>query len=86
MTIRAALTISLLSLSLAACGGKSKPAETTPPAEEEVAADCCCEFVEETGEGDEMQENQVNRSMTKADCDGNSGQCVDAATCAAPTE
>ncbi|MBZ0237626.1 MAG: hypothetical protein K8M05_35250 [Deltaproteobacteria bacterium] len=78
----------LLSLSLAACGGKSKPAETTggggDGAEEKVAADCCCDFIEETPideSGEETAENQVYRMMTKAECDENSGQCGDAASC-----
>lgn len=84
------IVTALLSLSLAACGGKSKPAETGGgggEATERVAADCCCEFIEETGEGDEMAENQVRRMMTGQECEQNTGTCIadaDPASCNGP--
>jgi len=95
MTIRIALATAVLSLSFAACGGKSKGTEPTGGGTEEkkVAGDCCCEFIEETmiGDGSEdTAENQVRRLMTAQECEQNSGTCVtDDATCASdlpPTE
>lgn len=76
MNLRATLVPALLSLSLAACGGKSKPAagDTAP----KVAADCCCDFIEETmiGDGSEdTAENQVYRMMSAQECEQNSGTC-----------
>jgi hypothetical protein len=81
------LAVALFSLSLAACGGKSKPAETTTGPDEKVAADCCCDFIEETmiGDGSEdTAENQVHRMMSGQECEENSGTCVeDKAQCEA---
>jgi hypothetical protein len=84
-----ATAVAVLSLSLAACGGKAKPAvepSADSDGEAKVAADCCCEFIEETmiGDGSEdTAENQVARLMSGADCEDNSGTCVGADACAA---
>jgi hypothetical protein len=84
--------VAILALSLAACGGTSKAADTTPAATEatdpagEPTADgnCCCEFIIETGEGDDMSENMISRMMTSQQCDDESGTCVGDAACIAP--
>ncbi|HUQ01943.1 MAG TPA: hypothetical protein VM261_05570 [Kofleriaceae bacterium] len=79
-----AITTLLFSLAIAACGGKSKPADTAGGGGEEkkMAGGCCCEFVEETmiGDGSEdTAENQVRRMMSGQECEQNSGTCVAAA-------
>jgi hypothetical protein len=79
--MKLAHVVALLSLSLAACGGKSKPADTAGDGDNaaKVAADCCCDFIEETmiGDGSEdTAENQVYRMMSAEECEQNSGTCV----------
>ncbi len=87
------LATALLTLALAACGGKSRPAAAPAGGggggETKAAADCCCEFIEETmiGDGSEdTAENQVSRLMSSAECQDNSGSCVGADACAAGSD
>lgn len=76
-----------LSLFLFACGGGSKAAPEEPADESlnqvEGGPDdpelCCCEYVEETGEGDEMSEEMVTSMMPPEECAGSSGQCLETA-------
>jgi len=81
----------ILSFGLAACGGGSKPATeepvgddktTTDPLPDDVPAgdECCCDYIEETGEGDNMSENQMFSMIPVADCEG-MGQCTDDVAC-----
>jgi hypothetical protein len=84
MKLSIVLTSVLLSFALAACGGKSKPADTAGGGadQKKVAGGCCCEFIEETmiGDGSEdTAENQVRRMMSGQECEQNSGNCVAAA-------
>jgi hypothetical protein len=77
-----ALGALVLSLGLFACGGGSKPAAQEPAGEEETAEEeaptdpelCCCDYIEETGDGDEMAENQTFSMMPPDECAG-IGQC-----------
>ena len=78
MKLAHAVSVALLSVSLAACGGKSKPAAGGGDNAAKVAADCCCDFIEETmiGDGSEdTAENQVYRMMSAQECEQNSGTC-----------
>lgn len=87
MRTLSALMLSL-GLGLAACGGGSKPATEEPTGDSEMDSDvpaaelCCCDYIEETGEGDEMAENQTYSMMPPADCEG-LGACTDASACEA---
>ena len=84
----------ILSFGLFACGGGSKPAAQEPADEDEpgdaptgdgpVDAElCCCDYIEETGDGDTMSENQTFSMMPPDECAG-LGQCSeDPDACAA---
>lgn len=76
----------LLSLVLAACGGKSTPAATPEPAPAPAAdTSCCCDYIKEEGDpaGDNWSENQTYEFMSAAACSDQSGTCTDASTCTA---
>lgn len=76
-------TVSLL-VALASCGGKATPAAaTTPPVTEAPAAptlgpdECCCPFA--------SAEGVAFNVSPRVDCEAAGSQCVDAASCLAPS-
>jgi len=82
----------ILTFGLAACGGGGKPAATDPadnaatdPVDDPAPTDgelCCCDYIEESGDGDMMSENQAYNMMPPEDCEG-MGQCTDDGMCSA---
>ncbi len=82
---RSALVLAL-SLALAACGGKTA-APADPAADPPAAADpelCCCDYIQETGDGDDMAENQTFEMMPPDACAGEGGSCADDDAACAP--
>ncbi len=78
--------IAIAILSLAACGGAKPKSEAEKIENDEVTGGmCCCEYVQESGEGDEMSEEMVQEMMDPAACDGQSGTCDEADACAEAT-
>lgn len=86
---RSALVLAL-SLALAACGGKTAaPADPAgaPAGDPPAAADpelCCCDYIQETGDGDDMAENQTFEMMPPDACAGEGGSCADDTAACAP--
>lgn len=74
--------LAALVISLAACGGtKTQPKD--PIEDDQVEGGmCCCEWIEETGDGDEMAENAVQGMMGPPECDEKGGTCDEAQACA----
>ena len=73
-------------LLFAACGGAKPKSEAEKIENDEVTGGmCCCEYVQESGEGDEMSEEMVQEMMDPAACEGQGGTCDEAQSCAEET-